>query len=109
MATLSVTSAMKVDTAVEGNSASMARLVARRVRSVRPRSPILDAPDAAKSRAMCAPRPEPPPVMTMVLPLVESSGRAGEMAGWASVCQVLVKEGKGADILWWWKRWMRMV
>jgi len=81
MAALSATSAMKVETVVEGNLASIARLVARRVRSVRPRSPILDAPEAAKSRAMCAPRPEPPPVMTIVLPLVESSGRIGEMVG----------------------------
>lgn len=42
---------------------------------------MLDAPDWAKAFAISDPIPEPPPVMTMFLPLEERAGREGLIAG----------------------------
>lgn len=38
---------------------------------------MLDAPDFAKERSISEPIPEPPPEMTMFLPLVERWGDVG--------------------------------
>ena len=41
----------------------------------------MEAPAAAKARAIARPMPEPPPVMKTVLPLTERAGLEGERAG----------------------------
>ena len=43
--------------------------------------------------------PVPPPVMTMFLPLAESSGREVERVSYVFVCQILVGDGKGAAMV----------
>lgn len=57
----------------------------------------LDAPPAAKAFAMLAPMPLPPPVMTTALPLTESSGCDGDTAGYDSVCDSLVTDGRNEE------------
>jgi len=42
---------------------------------------MLDAPDAAKERAMTGPSSEPPPLMTTFLPFDERCGSAVLIAG----------------------------
>jgi len=59
----------------------MVSCVCRRERGVRPRMEMLRAPDLAKERTVSCPIPEPPPDMTMFLPLVVSCGRVGLMDG----------------------------
>jgi hypothetical protein len=51
------------------------------VESVLPKRMMCDAFAFAKPRAMERPMPWPPPVMSMILPLAESFGREGSMAG----------------------------
>ena len=80
-AALSRMSATKVRTLTPGCLASTSFLVLRREVSVRPRMAILVAPETAKACAMRGPTPDPPPVMRMTLPAVESSGREGSISG----------------------------
>ena len=84
-------------TSVPGNSSSMACLVARRFFSVRLIIAILVLPPAAKAFAMLAPMPLPPPVITTVLCLTESSGRDGDIAGYDLLCDSLVRDGKNEE------------
>lgn len=48
---------------------------------MRPKMEMLEAPGFANQRAISGPIPEPPPDMTMFLPLVESWGNVALMAG----------------------------
>lgn len=66
---------------------------------MRPIMAMPEAPASAKARAIDAPIPEPPPVMATILPLAESSGRVGLMAALEVVCQSLVRDGKGAEVV----------
>lgn len=43
--------------------------------------------------------PVPPPVITMVFPLAESSGRVEDIDGYVSVCHLEVGDGKGAMLI----------
>lgn len=40
-----------------------------------------------------------PPVTSIVLPLANNEGFSGEIAGYVEVCQVLVSDGNGGNIL----------
>lgn len=55
---------------------------------------IFVAPDVANAWAIPGPIPEPPPVMNIDFPAVESSGLVADIAGYGEVCHVLVKVGK---------------
>jgi len=55
---------------------------------------IFVAPDVANAWAIPGPIPEPPPVMNIDFPAVESSGLVADMAGYGEVCHALVKVGK---------------
>jgi hypothetical protein len=55
---------------------------------------MADAPALAKDKAIDAPIPVPPPLITTTFPLAESSGHVWKMDGVGEVFQVLVKVGK---------------
>ena len=55
---------------------------------------MLEAPDFANAFAISGPTPEPRPVMAIVLPFVESAGKLGSMAGYASLWKVFVGDGQ---------------
>ena len=80
-ASWSVTSATNVRTVTPVWVASMSLFAARSVVAVRPDMATVDAPAAAKARAVARPMPAPPPVMKTVLPVTELEGLVGEMAG----------------------------
>ncbi len=82
---LFTTSATYVYNLVFGYSFESCSLAWRRFFSVRPKMEMLDAPDLANDRAISEPIPVPPPEITMFLPLVESCGKVGSMAGYVSV------------------------
>ena len=77
----SVTSATKVRTVVPVCVASMSSFALRSVLAVRPEMATVEAPAAAKARAVARPIPAPPPVTKTVLPEAEREGLVGEMAG----------------------------
>lgn len=68
--------------------------MAEMVLSVRPRRAILVAPAVAKEEARLDPRPPPPPVIRTTFPATESSGRSGEIEGYAVLWCNFVTVGK---------------
>ncbi len=81
MVSWSVTSATKVRILAEGWAVSRVVLASPRVDSVRPDMATVDAPAAAKARAVARPMPALPPVMKTVLLATEREGLVGSMAG----------------------------
>jgi hypothetical protein len=73
--------------------------VLRRGWALRPKTAIRVAPACAKYRAVSAPMPVPPPVMSTILSLTESSGRIGDSVGYVFECQVEVGDGNGAAMI----------
>src|SRR3978361_686088 len=80
-ASRSTMSATNVRIETPGCWDSTSCFVERREDDVRPRMAIFVAPDFAKAWVIRGPIPDPPPVMRITLPTVESSGREGSMEG----------------------------
>ncbi len=85
MAGLSVMEAMRVRTLMPGKEVRRELAVLMSVEGVRPRRATEVLPEVAKAWARRGPSPDPPPVMRITLPEVDSSGRVGEMEGYVVV------------------------
>ena len=93
-ATSSTISATYVKNFVPVNSLASVVLVSRRVFQVQPMREIVAEPETANERAISGPSPKPPPVITTLLPLVESLSKDRSMTRQESVQNPTMSKGQ---------------